>query len=362
LASPEDTFDFDRDEDSLDELEQGSPVRRSVLAMNDPVLRAARRELRWFHTEMKGRVPSAFEAPADEVAAGSRIAGWLSQLEPRHRGAFVLRYNGKRWPARITREFGGLTGVVVRCAAMQRQRGPTETLVEAERAAVVELLTDIAAAAGHRMLRGARKSRRIAPRSSVACSVRRGTTCGRRSSPTSMRAAARGAPFLPVRAIRAVRRGAHEDRAMCTDLLARSDARPKPDRRRGAPVVLPHRGRRYVLLELRADALARDRGRRVADARRTCRRRAQTPHHPVASEEPPRRRRGRPSVRVRSSAVAGRARQGPRATDRRRRATVVRPRDMARGARPAACSRRRERREAPHCAPHGRRSGTSRPP
>jgi len=146
LASPEHTFDFDGDDESLDGLEQGSTVRPSVLAMNDPVLRAARRELRWFHSEMHGRVPAAFEASAHEVAAASRIAGWLSDLEPRHRGAFVVRYDGRRWPARLTREFGGLTSVVVRFAAMQRQRGPTETLAEAERAAVTELLADIAAA------------------------------------------------------------------------------------------------------------------------------------------------------------------------------------------------------------------------
>ncbi len=144
MASPEDTFD--RDDESLDALEQGSTVRPSVLAMNDPVLRAARRELRWFYTAMNGRVPAVGEALAQEIAAASRIAGWLTALEPRHRGAFVVRYDGRRWPARITREFGGLTSVVVRLAAMQRQRGPTETLAEAERAAVAELLADIATA------------------------------------------------------------------------------------------------------------------------------------------------------------------------------------------------------------------------
>jgi hypothetical protein len=146
LASPEGTFDFDGDEESLDEFEQGSTLRPHVLAMNDPVLRAARRELRWFHSEMHGRVPAVGEAKAHEVAAASRIAGWLSELQPRRRGAFVVRYDGRRWPARITREFGGLTSVVVRFAAMRRQRGPTETLAEAERAAVTELLADIAAA------------------------------------------------------------------------------------------------------------------------------------------------------------------------------------------------------------------------
>lgn len=146
MTSPEDTFDFDRDDESRGELKYGSTVRPSVLAMNDPVLRAARRELRWFYTEMHGRVPALGEAKALEVAAASRIAGWLTELEPRHRGAFVVRYDGRRWPARITREFGGLTSVVVRLAAMQRPRGPTQTLAEAERAAVAELLADIAAA------------------------------------------------------------------------------------------------------------------------------------------------------------------------------------------------------------------------
>jgi hypothetical protein len=146
LASPEDTFDFDGDDTSLDALEQGSTVRPSVLAMNDPVLRAARRELRWFYTEMHARVPAVGEASAQEVAAASRIAGWLTKLESGHRGAFVVRYDGRRWPARITREFSGLTSVVVRRAAVQRQRGPTETLADAERGAVTELLADIAAA------------------------------------------------------------------------------------------------------------------------------------------------------------------------------------------------------------------------
>jgi hypothetical protein len=145
LASPEDTFDFDGDDESKGELALGS-VHSSVLAMNDQVLRAARRELRWFHSEMHGRVPAVGEAPAHEVAAASRIAGWLSELLPKHRGAFVVRYDGRRWPARMTREFGGLTSVVVRFAAMHRQRGTTETLAEAEQAAVTELLADIAAA------------------------------------------------------------------------------------------------------------------------------------------------------------------------------------------------------------------------
>jgi hypothetical protein len=146
LASPEDTFDFDDDDESKGEFEQGSTVRPSVLAMNDPVLRAARRELRWFHSEMRGRVPAVGEARAEEVAAASRIAGWLSDLQPRHRGAFVVHYDGRRWPARITREFGGLTSVVVRFAAMRRRRGPMETLAESEQAAVTELLADVALA------------------------------------------------------------------------------------------------------------------------------------------------------------------------------------------------------------------------
>jgi hypothetical protein len=146
LASPEDRFEFDGDDESLDELEQGSTDRPSVLAMNDPVLRAARREIRWFHSEMHGRVPAAGEAPADQVSAASRIAGWLSELEPSHRGAFVVRYDGRRWPARIQREFGGITSVVVRFTAMQRERGLTETITEAEQAAVTDLLADIAAA------------------------------------------------------------------------------------------------------------------------------------------------------------------------------------------------------------------------
>jgi hypothetical protein len=139
-------FDFDGDEESLDEVEQGSTARPRVLAMNHPLLRAARQELRWFHSGMHGRVPAVGQARVDQVAAASRIAGWLSELEPKHRGAFVIRYDGRRWPARITREFGGLTGVVVRFLAMRRPRGPRESLADAERAAVAELLADLAAA------------------------------------------------------------------------------------------------------------------------------------------------------------------------------------------------------------------------
>jgi hypothetical protein len=146
LASPEDTFDFDGDDEWKGELDPGSTVRPRDLTMNDPILRAARRELRWFQGEMQGRVPAVGKASAEQVAAASRIAAWLSELQPRHRGAFVVRYDGRRWPARMTREFGGLTSVVVRFAAMRRQRGPTETLAEAEQAAVSELLSDVALA------------------------------------------------------------------------------------------------------------------------------------------------------------------------------------------------------------------------
>jgi hypothetical protein len=95
---------------------------------------------------MRGRVPAVCDAPAADVAAASQIAGWLSQLLPPHRGAFVLRYDERRWPVRLVRQFGGLTSVAVRFAASRRRRGPTETLAQAEEAAVAELLADVAVA------------------------------------------------------------------------------------------------------------------------------------------------------------------------------------------------------------------------
>jgi hypothetical protein len=140
LALPEDIFDQDDADMSLNELGPGSTASASPLVMNDPVLRAARRELRWFHSVLHGRVPTVGDVPADEVAAASRIAGWLSGLEPVHRGAFLVRYDGRRWPVRLTKQFGGLTSVVVRHAAMRRPRGPTETIAQAEHAAVRDLL------------------------------------------------------------------------------------------------------------------------------------------------------------------------------------------------------------------------------
>jgi hypothetical protein len=146
LASPEDTFELDCGDESLEPIafELGGAGRARGWQLPFPLLR---RELRWFYIQMHGRVPAVGEAPARELAAASRIAGWLSDLLPTHRGAFVVRYDGRRWPARLTRQFGGLTSVVVRFAAMRRKRGPTETLAEAEQAAVAELLADIVAAA-----------------------------------------------------------------------------------------------------------------------------------------------------------------------------------------------------------------------
>jgi hypothetical protein len=108
--------------------------------------RAGRREVRFFYERMRGRVPAVGDAPPHEVAAAARIAHWLAELAPGHRGAFVLRYDGRRWPVRLLREFGGLTTIIVRFSAQQRTRGPNETLAQAEEATVTKLLADIAAA------------------------------------------------------------------------------------------------------------------------------------------------------------------------------------------------------------------------
>jgi hypothetical protein len=148
LASPEDVFDdFDSGESiNLLQYERGPTPCPSGLQLQLSARRAARRELWWFYTRMRGRVPAVGEAPPRTVAAASRIAGRLSDLLPEHRGAFVVRYARRLWPVRLIRRFGGLTSIVVRFAAMRRQRGPGETLAQAEEAVVTELLADIAAA------------------------------------------------------------------------------------------------------------------------------------------------------------------------------------------------------------------------
>jgi hypothetical protein len=156
LGSPEDMFDFDDEKEFLDDLEQDFRAHPG-LAKCDPVLRAGRRELSWFYTAMQGRVPVVGDAPADEVAAASRIAWWLSELDPLQRGAFVMHYDARRWPARIQREFGGLTSLVVRYAAMRRLRGATETLAEAEHAVVTELMAEMARAYPAKKLRHMRR-------------------------------------------------------------------------------------------------------------------------------------------------------------------------------------------------------------
>jgi len=152
LPLPENAFDdeFQFDDESFDAVEWalGGSKQGGAQSSTGSQLPFAllRRELRWFHTQMHGLVPFVGEAPEREVAAASRIARWLCVLRPSHRGAFVLRYDGRRWPARLTRQFGGLTSIVVRFAAIRRSRRPNETLAEAEQAAVAELLGDIAAA------------------------------------------------------------------------------------------------------------------------------------------------------------------------------------------------------------------------
>lgn len=142
----ENTFDLDCIDLSVagGELDLGTTARPSASRLPFPLIR---QELRWFYIRMRGRVPVVGEAPAREIAAASRIAGWLSELLPMHRGAFVVRYDGRRWPVRLLRQFGGLTSVVVRFATVRRRCGPTETFAEAEQAAVAELLADVAAAA-----------------------------------------------------------------------------------------------------------------------------------------------------------------------------------------------------------------------
>ncbi len=274
---------------------------------------------------MGGRVPAVVDAPARDVAAASRIAGWLSELLPRHRGAFFVRYDGRRWPVRLLRKFGALTSVVVRFAVMQREWGPTETMAEIEQAVVAELLADIAATArpvditaaggGLAATEATRKLRSLQRARVGPYSARR------RSAPTSKCAVAPPAPSRP-------RRRAHERITTRRGVVGRTDPggpRAEPDGRRGAPMVLQRAGRRLRLrVELRAPPLVRRRRRRVAYARGPRAREGKAPDHPVSPEEHPRPRRGGPPVRVRAEAVAGTAQEGARAAYRHRRAPVLR--------------------------------------
>jgi hypothetical protein len=151
MASPE---SLDRDVKGTDtsvaldpdDLEMRPVAGKHGRRLRIPLLPTVRAEIRWFHHEMHGDVPAEGEASPREIVAASRIAGWLTELEPQHRGAFVVRYRRRRWPARLTRQFGGLTSVVVRLAAIGGERGPNETLAQAEEAAVAALLESIAAA------------------------------------------------------------------------------------------------------------------------------------------------------------------------------------------------------------------------
>jgi hypothetical protein len=180
LASPEDDFGDELDlPDDCDlgvvadvaappydaslaaiEAELGHAPSAPGLRLAQTARRAARRELRWFYTRMHGRVPAVGDASPREVAAAARIGRWLSEVAPGHRGAFVLRYDGRRWPARVLREFGHLTTIIVRFSALQRPRGPNETLAEAEEATVTQLLADIVASRCPVDLSGAEAHRR----------------------------------------------------------------------------------------------------------------------------------------------------------------------------------------------------------
>jgi hypothetical protein len=108
-------------------------------------LRVARAELRWFYGETRAYGFDVCDAPEDVAAAVARIGKWLLALEPRDRGAFTMRYDGRRWPVRLTREFGGLTSVVVAFATMMRGQGARETLADAQDAAAKELFAAIGA-------------------------------------------------------------------------------------------------------------------------------------------------------------------------------------------------------------------------
>ena len=125
MGSPENTFDLECDAESAFGVEpelMPAPRPGSVGA----ALALLRLELRWFYVRMGGRVLVVGAAPAPMVAAASRIAGWLSELLPMHRGAFLVRYDGRRWPVRLLRQFGGLTSVVVRFAADAGGRAGTD--------------------------------------------------------------------------------------------------------------------------------------------------------------------------------------------------------------------------------------------
>lgn len=144
MASPED-LDLDPEDTSRGQcgIVLGRVARPSGVDLR---ARAGRRELRWFYTKLRGRVPSVLAASPAELVAATRIFGWLSALDAGHRGTFVVRHDGRRWPVRLIRQFGGLTSLVVRRVAMRQSRKPTETLADAEEQAVNELLATVAEA------------------------------------------------------------------------------------------------------------------------------------------------------------------------------------------------------------------------
>ena len=109
--------------------------------------RLARAELRWFYGETRAPYFDVCDAPEDVIAAVTRIGGWLLTLEPRSRGALMLYHDGRRWPVRLTRQFGGLTSVAVAFASMMRGQGTRETAADALDAAAKELLAAVGTSA-----------------------------------------------------------------------------------------------------------------------------------------------------------------------------------------------------------------------
>jgi hypothetical protein len=120
---------FDRDGDTKSHV---APVIALFPTRRAERLRRARRELRWFYGPMRGRVPALGDASRARLVAASQIALWLSTLDAGERGVLLLCFDGRRWPARLTRWFGEATGLAVRRATMLAWHpGETEAVVEA---------------------------------------------------------------------------------------------------------------------------------------------------------------------------------------------------------------------------------------
>jgi hypothetical protein len=105
----------------------------------------AAKEVDWFFGVMGGRVPEPGVGPEYARPAAEAIDRWFRSIPPFHRGALALCHDTRPWPETLTKEFGGLTSLVVRLECARLADGTAKSSVEIESAAVRALEEDIAA-------------------------------------------------------------------------------------------------------------------------------------------------------------------------------------------------------------------------